>query len=61
MMMRAIEIGHPSVMNEWFVNHEALIYHPSTKVIKAYLDYHLADYEGGLKPFFQATRKRYFL
>jgi hypothetical protein len=61
MMMKALEIGAPSAMNEWFLHHEALTYHPSTKVIQAYLDHHSQDYEAGLKPFFEATKGRYFL
>jgi len=40
MMMKALELGVPSAMNEWFVHHEALTYHPSTKVMQAYLDHH---------------------
>jgi len=33
MLMKALEVGAPAAMNEWFINHEALVYHPSTKVI----------------------------
>jgi hypothetical protein len=61
MMMKALDLGAPSAMNEWFTHHEALIYHPSNAVMQAYLDHHSQDYEAGLKPFFEATKGRYFL
>lgn len=61
MLLKALELGHPETMFETFNLHTELIYHPSTKVTKAYLDY-LADKDYELlKKFFEVTSNNYLM
>lgn len=61
MLMKAIELGHPETMLEVIRLHAELAYHPSVKVLDAYLAFYKnAAYER-FQLFFKALRGNYYL